>query len=393
MIDFEIKENQERVAIVVVGYNRIKSITRLLHSLLKGDYSQFDSVPLVISIDASGDEELYKYVEDFEWPFGEKYVRIQKKRLGLKNHILSCGDLTEFFKAIILLEDDIYVTPNFYNYTCQVIDYYDSEPKVASISLYNEEMNGFCWLPFPLLHKDSDVYAVQAVFSWGECWTKRMWKGFRDWNEKTQIDWDKVDMPPQIKTWEKAWSKFYHAYMVINDLYSICPYVSLTTNFSDAGEHGGTNNTIVQTNIQYGYKEYALRPFSGLVKYDSFNNNTAVSDHLNIPVSDICIDFYGVRENTYGKRYWLTIRRLPYKIEKQFGLFLRPQEINVLYDVPGDDIYLYDTSVKATKPKKKNHGNVLLYHLHGFNYKYLPVACWVQMKVLVKKAWNKYVIK
>lgn len=388
---FDDTENQEKVAIVVVGYNRIKSISRLLNSLLKGDYSRFNDVPLVISIDCSGDEELYKYVEAFNWPFGEKYVRIQKERLGLKKHILSCGDLTEFFKGIILLEDDIYVTPNFYNYTCQVIDYYDSEPKVASISLYNEEMNGFCWLPFSLLHNDSDVYAVQAVFSWGECWTKRMWKDFRAWNEKIEIEWDKVDMPPQIKTWEKAWSKFYHAYMVLNDLYSIVPYVSLTTNFSDAGEHGGTNNTIVQTNIQYGYKSYILKPFTDLVKYDSFNNNIALADHLNIPISDICLDMYGVRDNTFGKRYYLSIRNLPYKVDKQFGLYLRPQEINVLFDVPGEDIYLYDTTVKSVNPKKNNWGGVLLYHLHGYSYKYLPVACLAQFKVLIKKAWYKYI--
>lgn len=386
---FDATENQEKVAIVVVGYNRIKSISRLLNSLLKGDYSRFNDVPLVISIDCSGDEELYKYVEAFNWPFGEKYVRIQKERLGLKKHILSCGDLTEFFKGIILLEDDIYVTPNFYNYTCQVIDYYDSEPKVASISLYNEEMNGFCWLPFSLLHNDSDVYAIQAVFSWGECWTKRMWKDFRAWNEKTEIEWDKVDMPPQIKKWEKAWSKFYHAYMVTNDLYSIVPYVSLTTNFSDAGEHGGSNNTIVQTNIQFGYKNYRLVPFHELIKYDAFNNNIAVSDYLNIPINDLCIDLYGVRDNSYNKRYYLTIKSLPFKIEQKYGLFLRPQEINVLFDIPGNDIFLYDTTVKAKRPKI-DFGNYLLYHLHGFNFRYMFPASIKQFKVLFNRFAHKY---
>ena len=385
--------DKSKVAIVTVGYNRINSMWRLLESLLKGDYSRYKGVPLIISIDCSGDEKLYQYVRDFNWPFGEKVVRIQEKRLGLKNHILSCGDLTKFFKGIILLEDDIYVTPNFYNYTVQAIDYYENEPKIASISLYNDEMNGFCWLPFSLLHKDSDVYTFQGVFSWGECWTERMWNDFREWNSKTKIDWDSVDMPPQIKTWDRAWSKFFHAYMVLNDLYSLCPYVSLTTNFSDAGEHGGDNNTIVQVNLQYGYKEYNFKPFKELVHYDSFSNNKDLAETLNIPIDDLCIDLFGVRDNTKNKRYYLSVQQLPYKVVKSYGLFLRPQELNVMYDVSGSDIFLYDTSEKFPKPKGKGKQSRLLYYLHGYSYKYLPIACWTQFKVLVRKFWKKYVIK
>ena len=54
--------NKDKVAIVVVGYNRIKSIRRLLNSLLVAKYPN-DDVPLVISIDCSGDLELYSYVQ------------------------------------------------------------------------------------------------------------------------------------------------------------------------------------------------------------------------------------------------------------------------------------------------------------------------------------------
>ena len=71
-------QNKEKVAIICVGYNRIKSMKRLLGSLLKAVYP-------------SKDTELYEYVKEFEWPFGRKYVNIQEKRLGLKDHIYQCG--------------------------------------------------------------------------------------------------------------------------------------------------------------------------------------------------------------------------------------------------------------------------------------------------------------
>ena len=111
-MEIEIPSSKEKIAIVVVGYNRLNSIKRLLQSLLDANYSHHD-IPLVISIDCSGDEELYNFVIDFRWPFGDKYVNIQKERLGLKSHIFQCGDLTKLFKAVVLLEDDLYASHSF----------------------------------------------------------------------------------------------------------------------------------------------------------------------------------------------------------------------------------------------------------------------------------------
>lgn len=386
-------QNRERYAIVSVGYNRLNSQKRLLESVKRADYSTYENVPLVISIDCSGDEELYKYVREFEWPYGDKHVLIHEKRKGLKEHILFCGDLTQHFKGVILLEDDLYVAKDFYNYTVQMDAAYGNCEKVASIALYSNEMNGFCWLPLNRLHNVADVFADQSICSWGEFWNTRMWRGFREWFKDSEIKWENLDMPIQIKQWERAWSKFFYAYMIENDKYSIYPHTALSTNFSDAGEHGDSNNTIVQVSLQQGRKQYVTLPFEQLVKYDVYSNNIGLADILNIPLKDICLDLYGIRPNELNKRYYLSVKHLPYKVVKSYGLYMRPHELNVIEDIPGNDIFLYDTTQRASKPKGKGLQNRLLYHLHGFNYKYLPVACWAQMKVLVKKAWNKYVIK
>lgn len=100
--------NKEKIAIVVVGYNRLYPIQRLLKSLEAANYRESD-IPLVLSIDCGGNDDLNSYVNGYKWPFGEKYVIVHEKRLGLKQHIFSCGDLTKYFKGIILLEDDIYM--------------------------------------------------------------------------------------------------------------------------------------------------------------------------------------------------------------------------------------------------------------------------------------------
>lgn len=378
-------QNKELYAIVSVGYNRIKSQKRQLDAIKRADYSQYESVPLVISIDCSGDEELYDYARNFEWPHGEKYVIIREKRMGLKEHILSCGDLTAYFKGIILLEDDIYVSKDFYNYTIQMEAAYGDCPKVASISLYSNEMNGYCWLPLNRLHNEADVFADQAVSTWGEAWNTRMWTEFREWLTKTDIPWEQIDMPHQIKEWTKAWSKFYDAYMVMEDKYSIYPYTALSTNFSDAGEHGGANNTIVQVSLQQGIKQYATLPFDKLVKYDVYSNNIGLAEALGYNLDEICLDLYGIRPNEFNKRFYLTVKRLPYKVVKSFGLYMRPQELNVIEDIPGNDIFLYDTSEPGKKPQGGTISNRLIYYLHGFSYKYIPLAFWANCKILFKK--------
>ena len=137
-MNLDFSGNKDKVAIVCVGYNRIKSLSRLLNSLLCAKYPNND-IPLVISIDCSGDQSLYNYVREFKWPYGNKYVNIQEVRLGLKNHIYQCGDLTKYFKAIILLEDDLVVSPVFYSYVLQSLNVYSEEPRIAEISLYKNE--------------------------------------------------------------------------------------------------------------------------------------------------------------------------------------------------------------------------------------------------------------
>lgn len=389
MIHINKLDNKERIAIVSVGYNRLNSQRRVLESIRKADYTQYDNVPLVISIDCSGDEALYEYVRSFEWPYGDKYVFIREKRMGLKEHIFACADLTQYFKGVILLEDDLYVAKDFYNYIVQMDKAYGECDKVASIALYSNEMNGFCWLPLVRMRNESDVFADQSICSWGEFWNTRMWREFREWYDKTEIKWEELDMPHQIKEWTKAWSKFFYAYMLNNDKYSIYPYTALSTNFSDAGEHGDANNTIVQVSLQQGVKKYNVLPFKDLIKYDVYSNNLGLVAALNISLSDLCLDLYGIRPNDFNKRYYLTVRSLPYKVIKSYGLYMRPQELNVIEDVPGNDIFLYDTSVKAKRPKI-DFGKNLLYHLHGFNYRYMLPAGIKQFKVLFKRFAHKY---
>ncbi len=359
--------NQDRIAVVVVGYNRLKSIKRLLSSLLKANYPT-NNIPLVISIDCSGDENLYDFVRSFEWPFGDKYLIIHEKRLGLKDHIFSCGDFTQHFKAIILLEDDIYVSEYFYNYVEQTVLKYGDDDRIAQISLYKNERNGYVGLPFINMQTDSDVFLMQAISSWGECWTRSMWQDFKEWLPKCnkQII-QSTDMPNAIKGWTKAWSKYYYAYLIAKNRYVIYPNVSLTTNFSDAGVHGDDNNSLVQVSIQQSKFDMTLPEVEELIKYDIYCNNEAIYNWIGIGPNDLCLDLYGFNENTLNKQYLLSTRNLQYKTIKSFALHMRPIELNIKENIEGKGIYLYDTSISDKFNSSTDSDYLASYYLDGYN--------------------------
>ena len=125
-------ERQGKIAVIVVGYNRPDSLRRILQSLAKAQYD-YTEIPLRISIDHSGMEEVVRAAEEFEWKHGEKKVVYHPRRLGLRSHIISCGDLTEEYGAVMILEDDLYVSPDYYNFAAQALEKYG-----VQIALYKK---------------------------------------------------------------------------------------------------------------------------------------------------------------------------------------------------------------------------------------------------------------
>ena len=336
--------NRSKTAVVVVGYNRLASLRRLLSSLETAVYPSSD-IPLVISVDASGDIQLYDFVRNYEWGHGNKYVIIHETRLGLKKHIFACGGLTEYFRAVIILEDDLFVSPYYYEYAQRMLDYYEADDKAACIGLYSYASNIFAALPFTPYQTEYDVYGIQVTVTWGECWNRRMWREFQDWlEENPAIDWKSLNIPSNVKNFKKAWSKFFTAYLSEKDRFVVVPYKSYTTNFTEAGEHSKYGNPAVQVPYVHRHEDFRCAPVEKLIKYNSFFNPIGLEKYLPGLDGDVYVNFYGIRENIRGCRYELTTDVLPYRLVKSYSLELKPIEMNVILNLDGTGIYLYDLS-------------------------------------------------
>lgn len=381
--------NKEKIAIVAVGYNRLKAISRLLDSL-NNAYYDINDVPLVLSIDASGNQALYKYVKEFEWAYGPKYVNIQEKRLGLKNHIFQCMSLSQYFKGVIILEDDIFVSPYFYNYACQTMDKYGDDEHVAGIAFYRNEYDGYSNIPIVPYFNGQDVMAWKSICTWGEMLNERMWNQFSEWLSIWDEDFSKIDMNETIKGWSRAWSKYFYAYIVSANKYFIFPYESLTTNFNDAGgEHGG-GEAIVQVSLMQGKRNYQLGGFGQLVKYDAYGNNESIASWLNIDIKDLAVHFNQC-SRTIRTRFILTHLNLPYKIINSYALSMRPWELNVKYGIIGDDVYLYDreTCDPLQIAQCKYPFSVLMYFFGRYKKQFSPLFAIKNYYKILKKKLKK----
>jgi len=333
------------LAIVVVTYNRPGSLTRLLGSLAQARFDE--NVPLIISIDGGGPEEVLKIAGDFKWEFGEKQILTHQKNMGLRNHILTCGDLSAKFDGIILLEDDLYVAPYFYDYALQAYQFYANDERIGGVSLYAHGYNETAQFPFIPLDDGTDVFFIQYASSWGQMWTTGQWKDFRDWyqvHRKDQIEAGS-GLPPNVLIWpESSWKKYYIKYLVDTDRYFVFPRFSLTTNFVDAGHHMKFKEHFLQESMAI-----RSRPF----RFAQLDDSLSVYDvHLEIlprilkklnPILqdyDFAIDLYNMKKlDVISEDLVMRAEMNPAAI-LSFGRQMKPHEANIICNIPGRKITL-----------------------------------------------------
>lgn len=379
------------IAIVAVAYNRVDSLSRLLSSLKKANYDD-NRITLIISVDKSKTDVVERFADDFQWNHGEKIVDKHVDNLGLRSHMMSLGKWFNQFDALVVLEDDIVVSPSFYHYTCQTVEKYHACPNIVGISLYGFSINYQTGLPFQPYKDEHDIYFMNCAMSWGEIWMRDSWKEFYKWYLEHQDFPVTTHLPLSICLWnEKSWLKYHTRYCIEENKFFVHPYVSLSTNYGDEGEHSnGLSKSLFQVGFQQGKKNNYLLPNFGdeAVYYDGFFENKSLYKLLDFAPDELCLDLQGERHNRQKKRYWLTTENQGYKIVKAFGLNYRPIEMNIMLNNPGGGIFLYDTSIKEKNKLKTNHKSMLYrYHLSNMFYfvrKYGFINTWKDFLSAIK---------
>lgn len=366
-----IKDLTQNTPIVTVAYNRPKSLLRLLGSLNNANYPNKD-IPLIISIDQNdSNNEVLEVANNFKWAHGKKEVRYQVKNLGLKNHIIKCGKISYEYGSVIILEDDLYVSKSFYYYTIEALKFTSNKSYVGGVSLYNHKLNQHIFSDFSCVEDEYDNWYFQYAASWGQAWTSLQFQGFLNWFDENHTLSLKPFVPKSVLDWsDKSWLKFYITYLIENNKYFIYPKISHTTNFGDTGTHFDYPSTTYQ--VPLSYSEIKTFTFSEIEKsksvYDAFYENIGLYTILNLKQDELCIDLYGHKPNYNQKKYYLTSKILDYKIVKSFARGLRPIEANIIENIKGNELFLYDTTIELSNKSKKNKLSNLLYNYRAISY-------------------------
>ena len=329
--------------IVTPAYNRPEALSRLLKSIAAATYPK--GVKLYISLEGGASEKVNKIARDF-FPTNLKSEVIQREsRLGLRKHIIACGDMALVHGSVIVLEDDLLVDRYFYHYAQSALKYYDEEPSVAGISLYAQEYNEYANLPFKPMVSGYSTYPIQIPCSWGQCWLAKQWKSFKTWyvgTDKKTVE-ETVGLPDVVKRWpESSWKKYFAAYLVRKNLNFIYPYQTYTTNCSDAGgTHISIGSDIYQ--VSFASQNRLLPNFNfcsvvneAEIAYDAFLEPCGALVYRQICMNKnvLEIDTLGIKSVDYlrQKQYVLTCRLTKNSIQ-QYPRCYRPIEQNLLHQL------------------------------------------------------------
>ena len=351
-----------KTAIVAVGYNRPQSMKRLLESIGRAKFPSND-IPLIVSIDESDrSDEVEKIAREFDWKYGPFEVRRFPQRQGLRKHIIQCGDYSEKYGAVIILEDDLVVAEDFYLYTCHAHEVYGEDERICGVSLYSHGVNEFTRFRFIPALSTEDVFLGGMVVTWGQSWNSRQWRQFKEWYlaHEDALPALNTKMPQRISRWTRSWGRYFASYIADRGVQYIYPYRSRTTCFSDFGEHykATVHATLVQVPLMQGCPEsYKMGAYDKLVHYDIFYERVFNDRHsvCGIPGSQICMDLNNTKTSAEGKPYVITNTTLNQKELMTFGMALRPLCMNVLEGIPGDQLRLYQMEgdcIRQWKTKK-----------------------------------------
>ena len=345
---------ENALAIAIPAFNRPRALARLLRSLNAARFPQDAPVPLYFVLDSlekgEPDPEVLLLAQDFSWNRGPKHILTAETALGLRGNILRCGDLTERHAGLIVLEDDLWVSPAFYEAAQQLLDRYMDVPKVGAASLYSFRYNEHARRPFTPLNDGSDAFFVQSSSSWGQVWWESAWKPFRDFLDEGTKPCSGA-YPEDIDRWVHSWKKDHIRFLVDRDWFSVVPRASFTTNMGSEGQNHASLPHLLQAN---------LASCAGLSRLPALEDSKAVYDAFFEPTprtvqqlfpqatAPLEADFYGIKPLSLLKGRRCVSAKSARTFHARYAHQLRPDVMNL--GLPHDEGFYFEAEGDELEP-------------------------------------------
>ena len=252
--------------VVVLTLNRSASLRRLLASLLSARYAPGMRVDLQVNVDrastdAPHDAPTMAALEALEWPHGVYAVRAWDRPMGLWGQWLEAWPCEAFapdrYRAVVLLEDDLEVSPVYHDWFLAAHAAYGGLPDVGAITGMRAELVARPFAPAPqpakaLVPADAGAFAYRLIATWSLSPTHDAWRRFRAWArtiDRTRDDPGLADTVPgqwfrtfkADGTADRMWEIWYMRFMHDQGLYTVYPWredgAAYVCNWREPGLH------------------------------------------------------------------------------------------------------------------------------------------------------------
>jgi hypothetical protein len=328
-----------KILIAVIGYNRPRALSRLLESLkqVQGIDQQVD---LLISLDGAGDPECLQVSKGMDWQQGGVKLAPQSRHLGLKEHVESVIARVMDYDAIVILEDDLSVSPWMLHYCQQAFQYFHAAEKVAQIALYGTRLNDTSGLPFEPMDDGFDCWFARYPCSWGYMITRSQWQKYNQWrNNGSEMNGRRL--PEPTEKWGHSWKRDFFSYLASSESLVVYPRVSLSTNHGDPGANYGRPAPELQVPLEAVKRQYTFsRAEESSARYDEWLEPFPGQLGLESQQAEkVVVDLMGQKTGPFPKDGYLLSSKPCTEPILEFSMDLIPLEQNVRWkkSPSGDD--------------------------------------------------------
>lgn len=161
--------------IVLFVYDRLSHTKHTLDALIRNEEAKYSELyifcdgpkPRASKLQKQKIIELRKHLHQITWP-GKLVIKESESNLGLKASILNgVKEIVDKYGKIIVLEDDIVVSPGFLSYMNNALDVYEQYEEVMHIGGFLPSTN--YWVPLP------ETFFTPFMSCWGWATWKTRW--------------------------------------------------------------------------------------------------------------------------------------------------------------------------------------------------------------------------
>ncbi|CAI8607814.1 unnamed protein product [Vicia faba] len=285
--------------IKLLAFNRLESVSRCLRSLADANYLG-DRVHLHVYIDhfavsdntssvdlkLSESRRILEFVDGFEWRFGEKVVHYRTGNVGLQAQWLEAwwpGSDDEF---AFVVEDDLEVSPLYYEFVKMVIVNFYYNASNYSPSVFGVTLQRARFVPGKhgnklQLDDKTRLFLYQLVGTWGQILFPKPWKEFRLWYDKNKAKGNKPFLEGMVTTgWykkmgERIWTPWFIKFIQSRSYFNIYANFlherALSVSHRDAGVNygktaGPDSQLLKERSLDFNILE--MQPLSSLKWFD-----------------------------------------------------------------------------------------------------------------------------